>query len=82
MIDAAHDTIGVVAPDAAELARLAKAHAYAIGFDLVGIAALGPAETAPEFDAWLRDGRAGAMHYLERGAEKRAGARVRGCGRA
>jgi len=63
-------------PDATELSRLAKAHAYAIGFDLVGIAALGPAETAPEFDAWLRDGRAGAMHYLERGAEKRRDTRL------
>jgi epoxyqueuosine reductase len=57
--------------DAAESARLAKAHAYAIGFDLVGISALGPAETAREFDAWLAEGRAGTMHYLERGAEKR-----------
>ena len=61
---------------AAELARLAKAHAYAIGFDLAGIAALGPAETAPEFDAWLADGRAGTMHYLERGAEKRRDTRL------
>jgi epoxyqueuosine reductase len=62
--------------NAAELARLAKAHAYAIGFDLAGIAALGPAETAPEFAAWLADGRAGAMHYLERGAEKRRDTRL------
>jgi len=76
MIDAAHDTIGVVAPDAAELARLAKAHAYAIGFDLAGIAALGPAATAPEFEAWLREGRAGSMQYLERGAEKRKDTRL------
>ena len=62
--------------DATELARLAKAHAYAIGFDLVGIAALGPAETAREFDAWLAEGRAGMMHYLERGAEKRRDTRL------
>ena len=62
--------------DATELARLAKAHAYAIGFDLVGIAALGPAETSPEFEAWLRDGRAGMMAYLERGAEKRRDTRL------
>jgi epoxyqueuosine reductase len=66
----------VSAPDATELARLAKAHAYAIGFDLVGIAALGPAETSREFDAWLAEGRAGAMHYLERGAEKRRDTRL------
>ena len=62
--------------DAAELARLAKAHAYAIGFDLVGIAALGPAETSREFEAWLVEGRAGTMAYLERGAEKRRDTRL------
>ncbi len=48
-----------------------KAQAYALGFDLAGIAALGPAETAPSFDAWLDRGFAGAMHYLERGAAAR-----------
>ncbi|MFL5617323.1 MAG: tRNA epoxyqueuosine(34) reductase QueG [Gemmatimonadaceae bacterium] len=70
--------VGEIPPttDAAELARLAKAHAYAIGFDLVGIAALGPAGTSREFDAWLAEGRAGAMHYLERGAEKRRDTRL------
>jgi epoxyqueuosine reductase len=61
---------------ATELARLAKAHAYAIGFDLVGITTLGPAETSREFEAWLREGRAGTMHYLERGAEKRRDTRL------
>jgi epoxyqueuosine reductase len=68
------DCVGVA--DATELARLAKAHAYAIGFDLVGIAALGPAETSPEFEAWLHEGRAGTMGYLERGAEKRRDTRL------
>jgi epoxyqueuosine reductase len=63
-------------PGATELSRLARAHAYAIGFDLVGIAALGPADTAAAFDAWLDAGRAGAMHYLERGAEKRRDTRL------
>ena len=62
------DRAGAREADAPQLARLAKAHAYAIGFDLVGIAALGPAETSPEFEAWLREGRAGTMAYLERGA--------------
>ncbi len=52
-------------------ARLAKAHAFALGFDLAGIAALGPAETAPAFEAWLDAGHAGAMTWLARGAEKR-----------
>jgi epoxyqueuosine reductase len=59
----------------AELARLAKAHAYALGFDLVGITTLGPAETAEAFDAWLGEGYAGTMHYLERGAAKRRDSR-------
>jgi epoxyqueuosine reductase len=58
-----------------ELAQLAKAHAFALGFDLVGIAALGPMETADAFDAWIDAGRAGEMHYLERGAEKRRDSR-------
>jgi epoxyqueuosine reductase len=75
MIDAAA-AAPLLARDATELARLAKAHAYAVGFDLVGIAALGPAETSREFEAWLADGRAGAMHYLERGAEKRRDTRL------
>jgi len=59
-----------------QLAQLAKAHAFALGFDLVGITALGPAETAPAFNAWIDDGRAGVMHYLERGAEKRRDSRL------
>ena len=62
--------------DAGTLARLAKAHAYAVGFDLVGVTALGPAETSREFESWLAEGRAGTMHYLERGAEKRRDTRL------
>ena len=65
-----------VMPTSSELAQLAKAHAFALGFDLVGIAALGPANTAPAFDAWIEDGRAGVMHYLERGADKRRDSRL------
>ncbi|HVB29890.1 MAG TPA: tRNA epoxyqueuosine(34) reductase QueG [Gemmatimonadaceae bacterium] len=53
-----------------------KAHAYALGFDLVGIAALGPAETAPAFARWLAAGYAGEMAYLARGAGKRADTRL------
>ena len=48
-----------------------KAQAYGLGFDLVGITTTGPVPTAGRFEQWLRAGRAGAMHYLERGAEKR-----------
>lgn len=49
-----------------------KSQARALGFDLVGVARLGPAETAPMFDEWLACGFAGDMSYLGRGAEKRA----------
>ena len=41
-----------------------KAQAFGLGFDLAGIAALGPADTAREFDAWLARGFAGEMRYL------------------
>ena len=75
MIDAVHSAPEVVDQSARGLARLAKAHAYALGFDLAGIAALGPADTADAFDAWIDAGRAGVMHYLERGAEKRRDSR-------
>lgn len=48
-----------------------KSQARALGFDLVGVARLGPAATAPLFDGWLARGFAGDMSYLERGADKR-----------
>jgi epoxyqueuosine reductase len=66
----------LVAPGAAELSRLAKAHAFALGFDLAGVAALGPAETAAAFEEWLSAGRAGTMDYLARGAAKRRDTRL------
>jgi epoxyqueuosine reductase len=56
---------------AAPLEQRLKAEAYATGFDLAGIATLGPAETAAAFDEWLRAGYAGDMHYLERHADIR-----------
>ena len=58
------------------LAHRLKAQAYGLGFDLCGITSLGPVETAPAFDAWLAAGRAGEMHYLLRGAEKRRDTRL------
>ena len=66
---------GAASHSAAAMAQLAKAHAYALGFDLAGITALGPAETADAFDDWISAGRAGEMHYLARGAEKRRDSR-------
>jgi len=53
-----------------------KAQAYGLGFDLVGLTRTGPAQTAGQFDGWLRAGHAGELHYLERGAEKRRDSRL------
>lgn len=61
---------------ALELSRLAKAHAFALGFDLVGIAELGRAETAAAFEEWIDAGLGGTMQYLERGAAKRRDTRL------
>ncbi|MGH7670110.1 MAG: tRNA epoxyqueuosine(34) reductase QueG [Gemmatimonadaceae bacterium] len=54
-----------------------KAHAYALGFDLVGITTLGALEqaAADAFARWLGAGYDGGMAYLARGAEKRADTR-------
>jgi epoxyqueuosine reductase len=76
MIDAPAPADSAIVPDAAELTGLAKAHAYALGFDLAGVAALGPADTAAAFDDWIAAGHAGTMDYLARGAEKRRDTRL------
>ncbi len=55
---------------------LIKAQAYGLGFDLVGIARLGPAETAAAFDTWLERGYEGEMHYMSRTAAKRRDSRL------
>jgi len=65
----------VIAAERGSIEPLIKAQAYGLGFDLVGIAALGPAETAAALDDWLASGYAGEMEYLARGAEKRADTR-------
>ena len=62
--------------DRVALASRLKAQGYGLGFDLVGITALGPAVTSPAFDAWVAAGRAGEMHYLPRGADKRRDTRL------
>src|SRR5438067_13020419 len=56
--------------------QLIKSQALGLGFDLVGIAKLGPAESAPMFEEWLARGYAGDMSYLDRGAEKRRDTRA------
>ena len=61
---------------AAPAEHVIKAHAYALGFDLVGITSLGAAESSPMFEQWLERGFAGEMAYLARGAEKRRDTRL------
>ena len=56
--------------------NLIKWQAYGLGFDLVGIATLGPMETAGKFEAWISAGYSGEMEYLSRGAEKRRDSRL------
>ena len=59
-----------------DLLPLLKAQAYGLGFDLVGVAPLGPMETADAFDAWVGAGYAGEMHYLPKWADKRRDSRL------
>jgi epoxyqueuosine reductase len=60
----------------ASVESLIKAQAFGLGFDLAGIATLGPVETADAFDDWLSAGYAGEMAYLPKGAEKRRDTRL------
>lgn len=64
---------GSVGPagEAAPFEQRLKDRALALGFDLAGIARLGPAETSPAFEQWLAQGFHGEMDYLRRGAELR-----------
>jgi len=48
-----------------------KDHAADLGFDLVGIAAAGNADTFPHFQDWLDADLAGAMNYMHQHAEAR-----------
>lgn len=48
-----------------------KAQALGLGFDLAGIARLGPVATHAAFADWLAQGFHGEMDYLQRGAELR-----------
>lgn len=60
------------APDSGRI----KARAYALGFDLVGIARLGPVGTFPAFEQWLGRGMAGEMGWLRRDAGLRRDTRL------
>jgi len=65
-----------MASTAVAIEQRIKAQAYGLGFDLVGIATLGPAETATAFDDWLEHGYAGEMHYMSRWAAERRDSRL------
>ena len=56
---------------AVELKRRLVAAARQIGFDSCRVAAGGEPAHATEFRAWLREGAAGDMNYMQRGEEKR-----------
>jgi len=60
------------APEAGRI----KAQAFALGFDLAGIARLGPAGTFPAFEQWLSRGLAGDMAWLRRDAALRRDTRL------
>ena len=55
---------------------LIKAQGYGLGFELVGIARLGPATTMDAFDDWLARGYEGEMSYMSRTAAKRRDSRL------
>jgi epoxyqueuosine reductase len=63
-------------PGSRAFAERLKAEAYGLGFDLCGVARLGPAETHAAFARWLDAGYAGEMAYLARGAERRRDTRL------
>ena len=48
-----------------------KAKARELGFELAGVAPLGPSPEAEFYPEWLANGYAGEMHYLARGAGTR-----------
>lgn len=55
----------------ASLEERLKAHAIQLGFDLAGIAPAAPADGFEHLTAWLSQGYAGDMGYMERHAEAR-----------
>ena len=68
--------VAVDIPENTSIEGLIKAQAYGLGFDLVGITRLGPAETAPMFEDWVSRGYAGEMTYLPRWTDKRRDTRL------
>ena len=71
MVGAALGDAGPV-PDAQRV----KAQAYALGFDLAGVARLGPVATWAAFERWLGRGYGGEMAWLHRDAALRKDTRL------
>jgi epoxyqueuosine reductase len=57
--------------DASEIADGIRARSRELGFDLVGIASVGPSRHREHFRQWLDQGRAGTMDYLAARFEER-----------
>lgn len=64
-----------MARDRRALADAVKASAREAGFELVGVAEAGPAQTHAAFEDWLARGMHGEMEYLARSAALRADVR-------
>lgn len=52
-------------PELSHIAALVKEAAYAVGFELAGIAPVGDFAELRHFETWLAAGRAGEMKYME-----------------
>lgn len=65
-----------MASDPAALAELIANAAYALGFDLIGVAPAGPSPDAARYQQWLAAGFGGEMAYLARRALERADPRT------
>jgi epoxyqueuosine reductase len=62
-------------PAHAPTSKAIKQFASSVGFDLCGIAPVGPLPELQFFRSWLDRGYAGEMHYLHRSADRRIDAR-------
>ncbi|HET7552340.1 MAG TPA: tRNA epoxyqueuosine(34) reductase QueG [Gemmatimonadaceae bacterium] len=74
--EATSDERGAAPASSVVMKERIRAQAYGLGFDLVGIATLGPVESAAALDEWVERGFAGDMEYIARGAEKRRDTRL------
>ena len=64
--------MSVPATSSVDLKREIVERASALGFDSCKVTAAAPPRHGKEFQAWLREGAAGEMEWMGRGAEKRS----------